>query len=107
MSNQLPPFHAFKPDDQSPIVVIVALNFIVISLLVTFIRAVIAFQRRLDFQLDDAAFGVSLVFAIATSSTFYRAVPAGLGRHQDTLKDGEVATYFKARDNGDLCSLIS
>lgn len=61
MSAQLPPFHEFTPDDQGAIVIIVALSFIVITLLVSLIRAIIAIQRHLDFELDDGAFGVSVV----------------------------------------------
>lgn len=63
MASQLPPFHEFLPDDQGAIVIIVALNFIVITLIVSLIRVIIAVQRRLDFQLDDAAFAVSVVCA--------------------------------------------
>ena len=42
---------------------------------------------------------ISQALAVATSICFYRAVLAGLGRHQRTLSPHELTTYYKVGCN--------
>jgi hypothetical protein len=118
MSGTLPPLQQLGPDNQGPIVVVVAYILVSLTILFTTIRVITFHTLKRGFGLDDAYLSFAAVRVIPSSVArisqlitsreqlialvqtvlTQRAVDMGLGRHLNQLKAEQIESYFKVCD---------
>jgi hypothetical protein len=118
MSGTLPPLQKLSPDNQGPIVVVVAYILVSLTILFTTIRVITFHTLKRGFGLDDAYLSfaavrvappskmrvgqliMSLEQAMALIQTVLtqRAVDEGLGRPMKQLETEQIESYYKACD---------
>lgn len=112
MAGTIQPIAALTAEDHGPINTIVSIVLPVTSILIATVRMAMRRQKFHQLESDDIVFGAGLVrihvstscthfanqaqcFGVFTSILSHFCVRAGLGRHQDTLDDKQMAHYFK------------
>jgi hypothetical protein len=107
MAGTYKPIAGLSPDNYGPTNTVIAIWLCSTTVLLSSIRFAIGRRRLLQFDSDDAAFGVALCFGIAASVLSNASVGAGLGRHQDKLSAHDLDRYFKFFWTGQLMAVLS
>ncbi|KAF2107072.1 hypothetical protein BDV96DRAFT_606870 [Lophiotrema nucula] len=107
MAGTYKPIAGLSPDNQGPALTIVAIVLSATSVLFSSVRYAIGRKRILQFESDDAIFGVALCFGIAASIMSNATVGTGLGRHEDSLSEKQLERYFKLQYTAQILIVLS
>ncbi|TVY20839.1 hypothetical protein LARI1_G002173 [Lachnellula arida] len=107
MGDKLPPFFRVTADDQGGIAVVVVLNAIIVTCVVSGIRALIANKQRIGFQTDDITFYIAGLFGNISAICVYHAVLSGLGKRIDAVSAENLDSFYKLIYCVHLFSILS
>ncbi|PVH99995.1 hypothetical protein DM02DRAFT_655868 [Periconia macrospinosa] len=107
MSGTYKPISALSPDNQGAANTIVSIVFIATSVLFSTVRFAVGRKKLLQFDVDDATFGIALCFGITFSIVSNLSVGAGLGQHQNTLSVEKVERYHQLHYTSQLLAIIA
>ncbi|KAF2671581.1 hypothetical protein BT63DRAFT_452085 [Microthyrium microscopicum] len=91
MAGERPPLNSLTAENTGPTVIVVSYILVSISVVVTIIRFSLSVERKILFGLDDTAYVLANLWAIASSVLWHLAAKAGLGQH---INDFEYAASF-------------
>ncbi|OCL02500.1 hypothetical protein AOQ84DRAFT_422669 [Glonium stellatum] len=95
MPGELAPLDRLTDDNRGPIVIISAYSWAFVTLIIAVIRFGLAIHQKLKFNLDDLAFSLATLLAIANSVCYHLSVNAGLGQHLAHLSLAHLDSYYK------------
>ncbi|TVY87234.1 hypothetical protein LAWI1_G008030 [Lachnellula willkommii] len=107
MGDKLPPFFRVTADDHGGIAVVVVLNAIIVTCVVSGIRALIANKQRIGFQTDDITFYIAGLFGNISAICVYHAVLSGLGKRIDAVSAENLDSFYKLIYCVHLFSILS